>query len=162
MIFSFTFVTYLCKYPVDPAPAVPTSWRTTDMSRLLAKTDNTFEKPRRDGWIRTRGLLLPNQLYSVAGRGLVSPGVAFTWDNAGLTAPDVARCLCTLAPTLAPTRRPFTAGFRIAWRLDPSAMDAVDLGDGDEACLNERGQATFQLRSPSLATTSMLPPRAET
>jgi hypothetical protein len=36
----------------------------------------------RDGGVRTRDLLLPNQFHSVAGRGLVSPGVAFTWDDA--------------------------------------------------------------------------------
>jgi len=56
-----------------------------------------------------------------------------------------------------------TAGFRIAWHLDPWAMDAIGPGDGDGAWLDERvGQATFQLRSPSRATTSMLPPSAET
>ena len=59
----------------------------------------------RDGGIRTRGLLLPNQLHPAAGRGLMSPGVAFTWDDAGWTSPGVAWCLCTLAPTLAPAPR---------------------------------------------------------
>ena len=56
----------------------------------------------RDGGIRTRGLLLPNQLQPAAGRSLMSPGVAFTWDDTDLTAPDVAQCLCALAPTLVP------------------------------------------------------------
>jgi hypothetical protein len=57
----------------------------------------------RDGGIRTRGLLLPNQLQSVARRGLMSPVVASTWDDARCTSPDVVQCLCMLAPTLAPT-----------------------------------------------------------
>jgi hypothetical protein len=69
---------------------------------LLAKTDNTFEKPRRDGGIRTRGLLLPNQRHPDAGRGSTSSNVAFAWDNDRLRSPGVARQRCTLAPTLAP------------------------------------------------------------
>ncbi len=58
----------------------------------------------RDGGIRTRGLLLPNQLYPAATRSLTSPRAAFTWDNAGLTSPCVAPYLCMLAPTLAPSQ----------------------------------------------------------
>ena len=48
---------------------------TGDRSRLLSKTDNTFEKLRRDGGIRTRGLLLPNQLHPDAGRREMMPDV---------------------------------------------------------------------------------------
>ena len=67
--------------------------------RLLAKTDHTFGKSRRDGGIRTRGLLLSNQLHPDAGHSLVSPGVASTWDDARCASPNVAQCLRTLAPT---------------------------------------------------------------
>jgi hypothetical protein len=44
--------------------------------------DGTFENASWDGGIRTRGLLLPNQLQRVAGRRRVPPGMAFTWDDA--------------------------------------------------------------------------------
>jgi hypothetical protein len=49
----------------------------------LYRTDNTFEKSRRDGGIRTRGLLLPNQLQPDAGRGRMLPDVAPTRSNPG-------------------------------------------------------------------------------
>jgi hypothetical protein len=52
---------------------------------LLAKTDNTFEKPCRDGGIRTRGLLLPNQFYPDAGRSRMLPDVTSTSSDAGQT-----------------------------------------------------------------------------
>jgi hypothetical protein len=67
------------------------------------RSDNTFESCR-DGGIRTRGLLLPNQLRPAARRSLTSPRAAFAWDNAGLTSPYVAPYLCMLAPTLAPSQ----------------------------------------------------------
>ena len=46
--------------------------------------------PGRDGEIRTRGLLLPNQLHPVARRSLPSPDVALNCGNAGWMSPDVA------------------------------------------------------------------------
>jgi hypothetical protein len=63
--------------PADIRRQLPTS------RRLLAKTDNTFEKPRRDGGIRTRGLLLPNQLHPDAGRSWMPRNVASTCRNSG-------------------------------------------------------------------------------
>jgi hypothetical protein len=63
-----------------------------------------FFATSRDGGVRTRGLLLPNQPHLAARRGLTSPGVAVTWDNADLTAPDVARCLRTLTPMICSRR----------------------------------------------------------
>jgi hypothetical protein len=36
----------------------------------------------RDGGIRTRGLLLPNQRHPVARRSPRSPGMVLTWDDA--------------------------------------------------------------------------------
>ena len=53
-----------------------------DESRLLPKADNTFEKSRRDGGIRTRDLLLPNQLPPAAGRASISPHMASTSNDA--------------------------------------------------------------------------------
>ena len=44
----------------------------------------------RDGGIRTRGLLLPNQLHPVAKRSRTSPDVALKCGNAIRTSPDVA------------------------------------------------------------------------
>jgi len=86
-----------------PATLAGIRRQTPTSGPLPAKTDNTFEKPRRDGGTRTRGLLLPNQLHPDAEHSLVSPGVAFTWDDARCASPDVAQCPCMLAPTLAPT-----------------------------------------------------------
>ena len=57
----------------------------------------------RDGGIRTRGLLLPNQPYTAAGCRSLSPSKAFACGNVRLLSPNVAWCLCTLAPTLAPS-----------------------------------------------------------
>ena len=85
-----------------PATLAGIRRQTPTSGPLPAKTDNTFEKPRRDGGTRTRGLLLPNQLHPDAEHSLVSPGVAFTWDDARCASPDVAQCPCMLAPTLAP------------------------------------------------------------
>jgi hypothetical protein len=62
---------------------------------------------------------------------------------------------------------------RLPCLLDPSfrwvtssiyaPCGAANLRHRDGVCLHIwGGQATFQLRSPILATTSMLPPRAET
>jgi hypothetical protein len=73
------------------------------------------EHSRRDAGIRTPALLLPNQLRPAARRSLMPPYVAFTWDDAGWASPDVGWCLCTLAPTLAPTLMPL--GIRVK---DPS------------------------------------------
>ncbi len=49
-------------------PATPTGIRRQLLAsgRQLPITDNTFEKSRRDGGIRTRGLLLSNQQIAVA------------------------------------------------------------------------------------------------
>jgi len=57
----------------------------------------------RDGGIRTRGLLLPNQYHPDAAPSPASPGIALTCNNSRRTWPDVAWYLWTLAPTLAPT-----------------------------------------------------------
>jgi hypothetical protein len=64
------------------------------LPRSSYKIGSTFEKLSvisRDGGIRTRGLLLPNQLHPAARRSPAAPSVAFTWNNIGLTLPDVAR-----------------------------------------------------------------------
>ena len=59
---------------------------------------------RRDGGIRTRGLLLPTQLNPAARSRPASPDVPpLTCSNVSWRLPDVARRLCLLAPTLAPT-----------------------------------------------------------
>jgi hypothetical protein len=62
----------------------------SDGSRLLRKLTAHSKNSRRDGGIRTRGLLLPNQLQSAAGRSPASPDVPSSWNNAGLTSPEVA------------------------------------------------------------------------
>ncbi len=48
-----------------PATSTDIRRQLATSGRLLAKTDNTFEKLRRDGGIRTRALLLPNQANAV-------------------------------------------------------------------------------------------------
>jgi hypothetical protein len=50
----------------------------------------TYLKNCRDGGIRTRGLLLPNQLQAVARCGLMPPDMPFTWGNARFMSPDIA------------------------------------------------------------------------
>jgi hypothetical protein len=52
-------------------------------AKLTARSKPTTCTFGRDGGIRTRALLLPNQLQPVAGHRLVSPGMAFTWDDVG-------------------------------------------------------------------------------
>ena len=44
----------------------------------------------RDGGIRTRGLLLPNQLHPVGRRSLASPDMGLNCGNAGWVSPHVA------------------------------------------------------------------------
>jgi len=69
----------------------------------------------RDGGIRTRGLLLPNQFCPDAGRGATLLNVCSTWDDTRCTWPDPAPCLCMLAPTLAPTAKAIRcAAFQVA------------------------------------------------
>ena len=81
--------------------------------RLLAKTDNTFEKPRRDGGIRTRGLLLPNQLCPGAGRRRILPTwcrPALTMARRSLTPLRVCACWLPLwLPSSGPSQRRFRA-----------------------------------------------------
>jgi hypothetical protein len=48
-----------------------------------SRRDNTFENSCRDGGIRTRGLLLPNQLCPDAGRRRMLPAVVSTCINCG-------------------------------------------------------------------------------
>jgi hypothetical protein len=97
----------------------------------------------RDGGIRTRGLLLPNQAQPAARRRLASPGVGFTCGNISSTSPAVAQCLCTLAPTLAPqygTRRGMR-NHRIVGRVG----DGVSKSRRREAA---HGAAVRRLREP--------------
>jgi len=73
-------------------PAMPAGIRRqlATSGLLLARTDYTFEKLRRDGGIRTRGLLLPSQLPPIAACSPASPGMALTCDNNRLTWPRAA------------------------------------------------------------------------
>jgi len=64
----------------------------------------------RDGGIRTRGLLLPNQLHPDARRRCESPDAASTCSDPCWTSPDGALRLCLLAPTLAPIGQLVLAG----------------------------------------------------
>jgi len=63
---------------------------TANESRLVAMTDSTCEKSRRDGGIRTNCLVLPNRPKPVAGRSGASAEVASTCDNVRQTSPGGA------------------------------------------------------------------------
>ena len=93
----------LCR-PVSPADVQ------VDGQTILTAVSPTYMEPLnctsgRDGGVRTRGLLLPNQLPPVAGRSLASLGRLFTRSNVSSASPDVAQRLRTMAPTLAPPFR---------------------------------------------------------
>ena len=135
--------------PLGPGPATLETWGTRPSPIWRLATGS--RKSAQAGELRSQ--IRSAQSPEVARRCQTWCRPAVTVARRSLTPLRVCACW--------PPRGLLRQVYRIAGRLDPvpsarSTRSAMDLAR--HIC----GQATFQLRSPSLATTSMLPPRAET
>jgi hypothetical protein len=75
---------------VDEVFGADTDRPTPLVTWLVTSNRTEARKVSRDGGIRTRGLLLPNQLHPAARRSCTSPDVASSCGDAGLMSPDDA------------------------------------------------------------------------